>query len=220
MLRVALTGGLGSGKSTAAQRFAQHGAYLLSADEIGRNLMQPGQAVYEEIVRRFGPEVVSKTGELDRVALAKMAFGEGRLEELNAIVHPATIARQAELTAEICKRDPDAVVMVESALVFETRHGGDEGWHKRFDWIVLVRAPEEQRIARFVNRMAGLRDLNKVEREGLEAEARRRICQQWSDEQKAAHSDSVIWNDGSVEKLYTQVDELWPVLRGAAHRRG
>ncbi len=88
MLRVGLTGGLGSGKSTAAKLFAAHGAHVLQSDAIGRELMQPGQAVYAAIVQHFGPGVVLPDGRLDRAALAQIAFAEGRVEELNAIVHP------------------------------------------------------------------------------------------------------------------------------------
>ncbi len=122
MLRVGLTGGLGSGKSTAARLFAAHGAHVLQSDTIGRELMEPGQAVYAEIVDHFGNGVVLPDGQLDRAALAKIAFAEGRVEELNAIVHPAVIARQAELTDAIFQRDPHAVVIVESALIFETKY--------------------------------------------------------------------------------------------------
>ena len=124
MLRVGLTGGLGSGKSTAARMFAELGAHVLSADEIGRGLMQPGQTVYAQIVERFGPGVVAADKTLDRAALARIAFAEGRIEELNAIVHPATIASQAAAIDRIAARDPGAVVIVESALIFETKHGG------------------------------------------------------------------------------------------------
>src|SRR5947209_14528079 len=109
MLRVGLTGGLGSGKSTAARLFAQHGAHVLSADEIGREMMQPGQLVYAAIVQHFGPAIVLSDGQLDRAALARIAFSEGRVEELNAIVHPAVIARQTELADVIFARDPHAV---------------------------------------------------------------------------------------------------------------
>ena len=142
---------------------------------------------------------------LDRAALAKIAFGEGRIEELNAIVHPATIARQEEMVREIAAKEPDAVVVVESALVFETKHGGDEGWRKRFDKIILVHASEDARIARFTARTGN-----------DEAEARRRMAQQLDDEWKAAHSDYVLTNEGSVEELRAQVDRLWPALEEAA----
>jgi dephospho-CoA kinase len=219
MLRVGLTGGLGSGKSTAAQRFAELGAQVLYADEIARGLMQPGEAVYEEILRRFGTEVLADGGQLDRKALARMAFGQGRIEELNAIVHPATIKRQMELTAEIAGRDPDAVVMVESALVFETRHGGRDGWHNRFDRIVLVRAPEAAKVDRFVARASVGRPMEAAAREELEADARRRMAEQLDDEWKAERSDYVLTNDGSVEGLIAQVDRLWPVLQAEARKR-
>lgn len=216
MLRVGLTGGLGSGKSTAAQRFAQLGAHVLYADEIGRGLMQPGEDVYEQIVVRFGRRVVADGGQLDRRALAGIAFGERRIEELNAIVHPATIARQAELTAEIAEREPDAVVMVESALVFETKHGGDEGWHKRFDRIILVRASEETKVGRFVARAAGGRTLDLAARQEIEADARRRMNEQLDDDWKVQHSDYVLTNDGTTTELIAQVDALWPVLQDGA----
>ena len=95
MLRVGLTGGLGSGKSTAARMFAALGAHVLQSDTIGREMMEPGQAVYAAIVDHFGRGVVRPDSRLDRAALAKIAFDDGRVEELNAIVHPAVIARQA-----------------------------------------------------------------------------------------------------------------------------
>ena len=218
MLRVGLTGGLGSGKSTAAQMFAELGAYVLSADEIGRELMQPGEAAYAAIVAHFGAGVVKADGALDRAALARMAFGNGRIEELNAIVHPATIARQAELIEEIAARDPDAVVIVESALIFETKYGGEGGWHKRFDKIILVKATEDLKIARFIARASGGKMLNDEERGALEAEARRRMANQAATERNVVHCDYVLTNDGSMEYLQAQVDALWPVLKAAAKR--
>ena len=225
MLRVGLTGGLGSGKSTAAQRFAALGARVFSADAIGRQLMQPGEAVYAAIVAHFGLGVVkadgSPRGTLDRSALARIAFTDGRLEELNAIVHPAVIARQAELIDEVAARDANAVAIVESALIFETKDGGEGGCHKRFDRLILVKASEELKIARFVVRAAGQKTLSAEARRALEAEARRRIARQIDDESKAAKCDYVLTNDGSIEQLQAQVDALWPVLKDAAmHRPG
>jgi dephospho-CoA kinase len=219
MLRVGLTGGLGSGKSTAARMFAAKGAHVFSADEIGRELMQPGQAVYAAIVAKFGAGVVKPDKTLDRPALARIAFGGGRIEELNAIVHPATIARQAELIAQVAASDPDAVTMVESALIFETRHGGQGGWQKRFDRIIFVRAPEDEKIARFMARAAGGRALSDEERAALEAEARRRMANQAETERNAEACDYVLVNDGSLEGLQIQVDAVWPALRDAAKAR-
>ena len=215
MLRVGLTGGLGSGKSTAAAMFAAHGAYVLSADEIGRELMQPGQAVYAAIVKHFSSGVVSADGSLDRTVLARIAFQNGRIEELNAIVHPATIARQAEVIEEIRARDPSAVVMIESALIFETKHGG-KGFRDRFDKIIAVRASEDRKIARFIERSFHKVALSDERVAELDAEARRRLGQQIDDERKSLLAVYVLTNNGSLEDLQTQVDVLWPLLKAEA----
>ena len=229
MLRVGLTGGLGSGKSTAARLFAALGAHVLQADAIGRELMEPGQLVYAAIIKHFGEGVVSPDRRLDRSALAKIAFVDGRVEELNAIVHPAVIARQAELSEAIFQRDQHAVVIVESALIFETKHGvaksgeakdsrgaEDRRWPDRFDRTILVTAPEEVKIARFVVRCAAGEAMNAERRAEFEAEARRRLAQQMSDERKSALSDYVLANGGPLTELEWQVDQLWPILKAAA----
>lgn len=211
MLCVALTGGLGAGKSTAARLFQSLGAQVLSSDEIGRAMMQPGQAVHAAILAHFGPDVVLPSGELNRTALAKLAFADGRVEELNAIVHPAVIARQHELVEEIATSNPKSVVIIESALVFETKHTKDNG-RDRFDKVILVTAPEEVKIARFVSRTSKGEVLTDIQRETLEAEARRRLDQQISDEKKASLSDYVLTNNGPEVELEWQIDQLWPIL--------
>ena len=200
-LRVGLTGGLGSGKSTVAAMLKDLGAYVLSADDIGRKLMEPGQACYNAIVEHFGAGVVRPDGTLDRPALAKLAFVDGRIEELNAIVHPATIALQEKIVGEIFRRDPNAVVVVESALIFETKHLA--GWRERFDTLILVTAPEVTKIARFVARSGG------GDPAALEAEARRRLGLMVQDEVKAPQCEYVIANDGSVEELRQKVNDVW-----------
>jgi dephospho-CoA kinase len=236
MLRVGLTGGLGSGKSTAARLFAAHGAYVLQSDAIGRELMEPGQAVYAAIVDHFGNDVVHPDGWLNRTALARIAFTDGRVEELNAIVHPAVIAYQEKLAEAIFEQDPRAVVMVESALIFETKYGetkydetkyGETNrvgppaterapWHKRFDRIILVTAPEEVKIARFVARAAAGKAITAERRTELEEEARQRLAQQIPDERKSALCDYVLTNGGALTELEWQVDQLWPILKAAA----
>ena len=219
MLRVGLTGGLGSGKSTAAMRFAELGAVVLSADKIGRAMMQPGEAVYAAIVEHFGPGVVKADGALDRTLLARIAFTDGRIDELNVIVHPAVIARQAELMEEVAARDAHAVVIVESALIFETKYGGEGGWHKRFDKIIFVKATEELQLARFVERASSAKMLSKEERQALRDEAQLRIARQSATEGNATNCEYVLTNDGSIEQLQAQVDALWPVLKDVAMRR-
>jgi dephospho-CoA kinase len=231
MLRVGLTGGLGSGKSTAARLFAGLGAHVLQSDAIGRELMEPGQAVYTAIVDHFGSCAVQPDGRLDRASLAKIAFDDGRVEELNAIVHPAVIARQAALSEAIFQQDRRAIVMVESALIFETKYGetkygetkygGSQAperarWRSRFDRIILVTAPEEVKIARFVARSAAGEPLTAEKQAKLEAEARLRLAQQIPDEQKSALCDYVLTNGGPLTELEWQVDQLWPILKAAA----
>jgi dephospho-CoA kinase len=216
MLRVGLTGGLGSGKSTAARLFAALGAHVLQSDAIGRQMMEPGEPVYAAIVAHFGDFVVAADGTLDRKALARIAFAEGRVEELNAIVHPAVIARQAELSEPIFAEDREAVVIVESALIFETNYGGAGRWQSRFDRIILVTAPEELKIQRFVDRATLEGQISEAGRAELEAEARRRLAQQVSDEQKAGFCDYVLTNGGALTELEWQVDQLWPILKAAA----
>lgn len=220
MLRVGLTGGLGSGKSTAAAIFRTLGAHVLNADEIGRELMQPGNAVFDAIVERFGRGVVKADGELDRPALARLAFAGGRVEELNAIVHPAVIAEQARVAAGVFERERAAVVIVESALIFETAYGEKNGiethdsgssWRSRFDRLILVAAPEELKIARFVARSGGETATVERRRE-LEEEARRRLDRQIPDERKAGLCDYVLTNGGAVGELEWQIDQLWPIL--------
>lgn len=209
MLRLGLTGNLGSGKSTVAALFAEHGARVLASDEIARNLMQPGQPVFHRIVAHFGAQVLNPAGSLDRQALARLAFAEGRAEELNAIVHPAVLARQAEFAADLATREPHAILIVESALILQTKTQGP-----RFDKILLVTAPESEKIARFVHRL----NLNPTghERATLAAEARRRLALQLPDEQAAPRADYLIHNIGSLDHLRTSVNQLWPLIEHAA----
>lgn len=220
MLRVGLTGGLGSGKSTVAALFRAMGAHVIEADSIGRTMMQPGKPVYQQIVAHFGPQVVCADGQLDRSALAKLAFSDGRVEELNAIVHPAVIAAQAEWMQQIAAVEPDAVTMVESALIFETKHASAAGWHKRFDKIILVTAPDELKIARFVERSRQGRSMTDEEKAALEVDARRRLAAQMADSEKAPQCDYVIDNKGTIADLEPTVQRIYAELRQTAEHSG
>jgi dephospho-CoA kinase len=204
-MRIGLTGGLGSGKTTVLKMFAELGAHTLSADDIARNLMQPGQPVYHRIIEAFGDTVLQPDGTLNRPLLARIAFQGGMVETLNKIVHPATIAHQEELTIQILARDPNAIVIVESALIFETSHS--RGWRNRFDHIILVRAAEATKIARFVSRSGG------ADVQALETEARRRLATMIDDDTKAVHCDFVITNDGDLPRLRAEVHDIWKRLR-------
>jgi dephospho-CoA kinase len=214
MLRVGLTGDLGSGKSTVARMLAERGAVVFSSDEMGRSLMQPGQAVYAEIVERFGPGVLTADGALDRKNLAALAFSptDPRVEELNAIVHPAVLAAQAAQLDALAAQQPNAVAVVESALIFSTKYALKGSWRARFDRILLVEAPEEQKMARFVHRAAATRALTADEQAAIEADARRRLALQ----QNGIHASDclVLHNDGDIEQLQAQVNAVWDELVG------
>ncbi len=212
VLRVGLTGGLGSGKSTVLRLFADRGAAVLQSDAIGRELMEPGEAVYKAIVAEFGAGVLLPGGELNRAALARMAFEEGRIEELNDIVHPAVIIRQEQLLEAMTA----PVRIIESALIFETKYGGAGGWRSRFDRLVLVTVPDAVKIARFLERSRATTDTAQA----IEAEGRRRLAAQMPDEAKLPWCDYVIRNDGDVDSLARQVDEVWQHLSREAAAAG
>ena len=218
MLRVGLTGGLGSGKSTVAAYLRELGAQVIEADALGRQMMEPGQSVYTQIVHAFGPDVVDPDGHLNRARLAELAFKGGRLNELNAIIHPAVIAAQQKWMKEIFASDPAAVAVIESALIFEVvrdarLRGETEGvladWRSRIDRIILVTAPDELKISRYVARLAPAASA----REAAEADARRRLAHQIPDAEKAVQSDYVLDNAGDKQALRIQVVNLWQRLK-------
>ena len=215
MLRVGLTGGLGSGKTTVASIFHSLGAHVVEADEVGRELMQPGQPVFTAIVQAFGVEIVNADGTLNRRALADLAFRHHRLDELNRIVHPAVIAAQQAWAERLFAEDPSAVAMVESALIFEAdQQGTVPGWRRRFDRIVLVTAPEDLRIARYVERR--LQHPNAPSRAEIEADARLRMAAQIPESEKIALSDYVIANDGALDETRRQAEAVYAELAAAA----
>lgn len=221
MLRVGLTGGLGSGKSTVAALLRGLGAAVIEADELGRTLMEPGHTVYDEIVRVFGPEVVAADGRLNRSKLAELAFAGGRLAELNAIVHPAVIRAQREWMDAVFAKDAKAVAVVESALIFEVerdaREQGDSelsDWRNRLDRLIVVTAPDAAKIERYVNRVcAGKEDPC---REAAAADARRRMAKQIPDAEKAARADFVIANSEGWAELEARVAAVWERLKQEA----
>jgi dephospho-CoA kinase len=224
MLRVGLTGGLGSGKSTVAAMLRELGAQVIEADELGRALMEPGQPVYAEIVRVFGPEVVGPDGRLNRPRLAQLAFEGGRLQELNAIVHPAVIGEQQRWMEDVFARDPGAVAVVESALIFEVERdarlrGEQDGvltdWRKRFDHVIVVTAPDEVKVARYAGRIAAPGPA----REAAVRDARVRLARQVPDAEKAARADFVIENTGDLDALRAQVNSVWERLNAGSNKQ-
>jgi len=218
MLRVGLTGGLGSGKSTVARMLRELGAEVIESDELGRALMEPGQQAFQEIVRVFGKEVLLPDGRLNRARLAEMAFKGGRVKELNAIIHPAVIEAQRRWMEEVFARDPAAVAVVVSALIFEVERDARESGkanavfmelRKRIDRVVLVAASDDTKIARYVGRTTP----NGTNRDAAEADARSRLAHQIPDSEKALRADYLLENTGDIEALRAQVRELWPRLK-------
>jgi len=209
MLKVGLTGGIASGKSVVGEMFVALGAHLVQADRIAHSLMQPGEPVYNEVVRHFGREILNPDGSVNRARLAGAAFGseaaaEGkrasRIEELNRIVHPAVIRSQDEWMHDISLQDPQGVAIVEAALILEAGAGD------RFDRMIVVTCNEEQRATRFGARQ-------KIGLETARKEVSRRMAAQLSDDEKIKAADYVIDNSGSPEQTRTQVREVWDKLR-------
>jgi dephospho-CoA kinase len=216
MLRVGLTGGLGSGKSTVAGIFEELGAAVISADQLGRQLMQPGEPVYAAIVEAFGQGVVRGDGALDRKALAELAFQHNQADRLNHIVHPAVIAAEEEWMRGVFATDVQRVAIVESALIFEAEKWGTApGWVQRFDKLILVVVPDEVKIARFVSRMMA-NDGPDGRREALIQDARARVALQIPDQEKAGRCEYVIDNSGSIEETRKRVEEIYRELAQCA----
>ena len=217
MLRVGLTGDLGSGKSSVAGMLAARGAVILSSDEMARAMMSPGEKVYDKIVAHFGPEVLAADKTLDRRKLATLAFDpeQPRIGELNAIVHPPVIAAQAEQIAALA--GTHTILVIESALIFSAQTAaGEKPWRERFDRILLVTAPERDKIARFVERVAAGRKLSGPERVAVENDAIRRLRVQHQSAEHAADC-LVIPNDGSLAQLEQKVDAAWRELVRLEH---
>lgn len=190
---IALTGGIASGKSTIARRLAEHGAVVIDADQIVRDVQAPGSAVLERISESFGADVIAVDGTLDREALAARVFADrGMLERLNAIVHPAVRAESQRRFAAAFASAPNAVVIYDVPLLLEARI--DDPWES----IVVAHAPAEQRKRRLIE----LRGMD-------ERTAQARIDAQASDESRLAIADEVIDTSGSLSETLAQTDALW-----------
>jgi dephospho-CoA kinase len=190
---IALTGGIASGKSTIAARLAEHGAVVVDADRIVRDVQAPGSPVLERIAAEFGADMIRADGGLDRAALGARVFGDAEaLGRLNAIVHPAVKAESQRRFAAARDADPAAVVVYDVPLLVEARV--DDPW----DLIVVADAPAAEREERLVRE----RGLDR-------AEARKRIASQVSDERRREIADVVIDTAGSLDDTLRQTDDLW-----------
>ena len=214
MLKVGLTGGIASGKSVVGEMFVALGAHLVQADRIAHTLMQPGEPVYNEVVRHFGRGILNRDGSVNRAKLAELAFGpadepEGkrasRIAELNRIVHPAVLRSQDEWMEGIGAQDPHGVAVLEAALILEA------GAADRFDRLVVVTCDAEQRAARFAKRQ-------KIDIKAARKEVARRMAAQIADEEKIKAADYAIDNSGTLDHTREQVRQVWEKLRAEAEK--
>ena len=190
MVRTALTGGIGAGKSTVSRRLSDLGALILDADVIAREVVEPGSAGLAEIVETFGKKILTEDARLNRPALGKIVFGDDeKLARLNQIVHPRVAARMEE----IVQAAPDEAVLVHDVpLLAENPNRAS------YDLVMVVFAPEEERIRRLI-----------ADRGMTKKDAKARIRAQATDEQRAAIADVVLDNSGSLAATLAQVDACW-----------
>jgi dephospho-CoA kinase len=193
MRRVGLTGGIGAGKSTVGRMFVDLGCHLLDADAIVHDLFQPGEAIQRAVADAFGPRVVAPDGSINRQVLGEIVFHDSTARQrLNALVHPAVIQRQKDWLDALESRDPDAIGIVEAALMIEA------GTYKNYDkLVVVVCSPEEQR--RRLKERSGLSD----------AQIESRIASQMSMEEKAKYADFLIDSSGTLEETRRQVADVY-----------
>lgn len=190
MILIGLTGGIGSGKSTVSSLLASHGAVIIDADAITRQLQQPGQPLLRELADRFGQDILTPEGELNRPALAAVAFGDPEaLKDLNKIVHPAVAKEMDRQMNEV--RDTDKVVVLDIPLLAENPRKGLCG-------VIVVDVPVDLAVHRLVT----FRSMS-------EADARVRIEKQASREKRLEIADQVIDNSGDLETLAQRVNEVW-----------
>jgi dephospho-CoA kinase len=199
VLRVGLTGGIGSGKSTVGALLAEHGAVVIDSDALAREVVAAGSAGLDAVVDAFGPEVLTESGELDRAAMGRRVFADPAARaRLEAVIHPRVRQRAAEIEASA---PPDAVVVHDIPLLVET------GQADSFDVVVVVDAPVELRVDRLTRERGMTTD-----------EARSRIDAQASREERLAVADHVVVNDSTPAELSSAVDRLWTQL--SRHRDG
>ncbi len=197
MLRIGLTGGIGSGKSEVSRLLAEHGAVVIDADVLAREVVEPGTPGLAEVVEAFGAGVLADDGSLDRAALGARVFGDDAARRrLEAIIHPRVRARAAEIEAAA---DPDAIVVHDIPLLVETGQG------EAFDGVIVVDVPLEVQIERLVS-----------EREMSANEAQGRISAQASRQQRAGAADWIVDNTGSLADLRSAVARVWKELSDRA----
>lgn len=193
MRLIGLTGGIASGKSTVARRLAEHGAHVIDADQLARDVVEPGMPALAAIAVAFGAQVLTESGELDRARLGQLAFAdEASRLRLEDIIHPAIHEEFNRRVEAITLTNPDAIIVYDVPLLVETKR--DFPW----DYVITTRAGREVQLARMLN-----------ERGYDLATAEARLAAQATDEQRAERADAVIDTSGSLAETMSAVDALW-----------
>ena len=199
MLRVGLTGGIASGKTTVGAMFVELGCHLIDSDQITHELLEPGQEVHRAVIREFGPEITTPDGRIDRAALGEIVFVHPeRRETLNGLVHPAVIHRQDEFLEGISAKHPDGIGIVDAALMVEV------GTYKNYERLIVVTCRPDQQRERLLAR-------------GLSAESvASRIESQMPMDEKARYAAFVVDNSGTLTDTRRQVEEIYGELSEAS----
>jgi dephospho-CoA kinase len=199
MLRVGLTGGIASGKTTVAMMFVELGCHLMDADAIVHDLFRPGEPVNQAVVAAFGDRVIAADGSINRAVLGEIVFRDPLARQrLNSLVHPAVIQRQQEWLNTLQARDPQAIGIVEAALMIEA------GTYKNYDKLIVVTCSSGEQSRR-------LRERSGLSEDQIEA----RIASQMPMEEKIKFADFVIDNSGSLTDTKTQVEEVYRALEAS-----
>ena len=201
-LKIGLTGGIGSGKTTAAKRFAALGARVYHADEISRRALDPGAVCYDRVVSAFGREILQSDGTIDRKRLGQIVFAdEEKRQQLNGIIHPYVIDELFARAEQDLADEENSIAVFEVPLLFES------GLHTKMDHNIVVSSTEENRIQRVMER-------DNLTREQVLS----RIHAQMPEEEKLLLADSILLNDGSADDLHCQVDALYEMLKAGGTR--
>lgn len=200
MLKVGLTGGLASGKSFIGRLFAEWGAHVIQADELGHQTLAPDGEAYPAVVREFGEKILNEDRTIDRSKLGRIVFADSeRLAKLNSLVHPHVFRRQQKFFEQLAREHPDAVGVVEAAILIET------GGRERYDRIVLAYCPPEVQIARFISR-----------EHASEAEARARMSRQMPLVDKIPYADYLVDTSGAKAETRERAREVYVKLEAEA----
>jgi dephospho-CoA kinase len=197
MLRVGLTGGLASGKTFVGDALAQLGCHVIRADDLGHQVLLPSGEAYDAVVNEFGDQILDDEGMIDRRRLAALVFDNpDKLAKLNSLVHPPVTRREREMVDDIARRDPDAIAVVEAAILVET------GSYKKFDKLIVAVCTPEQQLERAMKRSSYTRE-----------EVMARLSRQLSLEEKVKVADYTVDTSGTKERTLEQVREVYESLR-------